>query len=138
MERLIVPGNLEALAQVRDFVKRAAQKADLDKQTVYRLVLAVDEMVANIVIHGYQEVGLSGDVSVTSQIANGALSVTLDDTALQYNPLERLDPVDLEAPLEERQIGGLGVFLAKRGVDQLSYEYVNGHNRNSFVVQLTD
>lgn len=133
-----MPGNLEALAQVRDFVKRAAQKADLDKQTVYRLVLAVDEMVANIVIHGYQEVGLSGDVSVTSQIANGALSVTLDDTALQYNPLERLDPVDLEAPLEERQIGGLGVFLAKRGVDQLSYEYVNGHNRNSFVVQLTD
>ena len=133
-----MPGNLESLARVRDFVKRVSQQAGLDKQNTYRLMLAVDEMVANIIIHGYQEAGLSGEIDVTAQVADGEFSITLDDTAVPYDPLERQDPIDLDTPLEERQIGGLGVFLAKRGGDQLLHEYVNGHNKNSFVVQLAD
>lgn len=136
MESLTLPGSLESLSKVRDFVKQASKQAGLDKQSAYRLMLGVDEVVANIVLHGYQEAGLSGDVEVSAHIDDDALSITLIDSAQPYNPLDKPDPIDLDAPIEERQIGGLGVFLAKRGVDRLVYDFVDGHNRNRFIVKI--
>ena len=136
MESLTLPGSLESLSKVRDFVKQASKQAGLDKQSAYRLMLGVDEVVANIVLHGYQEAGLSGDVQVSAHIDDGALFITLVDSAQPYNPLEKPDPIDLDAPLEDRQVGGLGIFLAKRGVDRLIYDVVDGHNRNRFIVKI--
>ena len=53
-----------------------------------------------------------------------------------YDPLERPEPDDLDAPLAERQMGGLGVFLALQNIDEYRYEYADEQNRNIFVVYL--
>lgn len=133
---VVVPGTLESLGPIREFVKGVASEAGLDAKRSYRLQLAVDEISSNIVIHGYQEHDLTGDVEVTAEVDDDKLVITLVDSATPYNPLDRPDPDDLDAPLENRMIGGLGVFLAIKNVDEFLYRFVDGCNHNIFVVKL--
>ena len=137
-DTLTVPDSLDSLKPVRDFVKHAAEAAGLEKKSAYRLVLAVDEIVANIILHGYQEAGLSGTVTVERDVQADHLRIDIYDNAAPYNPHEREDPDHLEKPLEDRPIGGLGVFLARKGTDHMRYEYVGGRNHNTFIVQRTE
>ena len=133
---VVVPGTLGSLGPIREFVKEAAAEAGLDSKRTYRLQLAVDEISSNIVIHGYEEHGLTGDVEVRAEIGPDSLTITLIDSAVAYNPLNRPQPEDLDAPLENRMIGGLGVYLAIKNVDEFLYRYVDGCNQNIFVVKV--
>ena len=63
-----------------------------------------------------------------------ALTITLEDSSGPFDPRAFADPDHIYKPIEERPIGGLGVFLSKNNVDRFDYEYVNGHNRNIFVI----
>jgi anti-sigma regulatory factor (Ser/Thr protein kinase) len=138
MPTLTVPGELSSLAPIAEFVLQQAHAANLDKRATYQLRLAVDEIATNIVVHGYEENGRTGEIVVTAARDHRALVITLDDTAPPYDPLDR-DVAGVEAdfdkPLEERQIGGLGVYFAMHAVDEFRYEYKDGKNRNTFVVQ---
>jgi serine/threonine-protein kinase RsbW len=137
MKPLIVPGTLASLALVREYVRAAAAAAGLDRKHSYRLELAVDEIATNIVNHGYLEAGLSGDVEVRSRITARTLTITLSDTAMPFDPGHLKRPEQIDLPMAERPIGGLGVFLAMENVDEFRYEHVDGHNRNIFVVKRT-
>jgi anti-sigma regulatory factor (Ser/Thr protein kinase) len=134
---VVVPGTLDSLGPIREFVKEVASEAGLDAKRSYRLQLAVDEISSNIVIHGYQEHDLTGEVAVRAEIDDQALTITLIDSAAPYNPLNRAEPNDLDAPLENRVIGGLGVYLAIRNVDEFLYRDDDGRNHNIFVVRRT-
>jgi serine/threonine-protein kinase RsbW len=137
VEPLTVDGKLESLSAIAQYVMTAAAAAGLDKKAAYRLRLAVDEIATNIILHGYEEAGLTGEVEISAEIADHHLKLMLEDGAIAFNPtLKNGAPQDLNRPLEERPIGGLGVFLALDGVDRFAYEYVNGHNRNILVVNL--
>ena len=135
MEALTLPGTLDALKAIREYVFAAADASGLDKKRAYRLGLAVDEIATNIITHGYVEAGREGMIVVEAQISDDTLIIILQDTGVPYNPLLQRTPAGLDAPLEDRQIGGLGVFLAFRNVDRFDYEFVNGCNRNLFVMK---
>ena len=134
MKFLTVPGTLESLSLIRDYVRAAAARAGLDKKRTYSLELAVDEIATNIVNHGYQEAGRVGDVVVRATIEANELTIVLEDTAVPFDPRRLRRPIQIDLPLAERPIGGLGVFLAMENVDEFDYEYEDGHNRNIFVV----
>ena len=129
-----VPGTLDSLDAIADYVEAAAAKAGLDRKATYRLRMAVDEIVTNIVTHGYGESGLEGNVSLWVDTTETALTISIEDTAVPYDPLEKEMPTDLDEPLEKREMGGLGVYLAMQNVDQFLYEFVEGRNRNILVV----
>jgi len=135
MQCLTLPGNLDSLRPLRDFVRSAAGSAGLEKSAAYRLGLAVDEVATNIVTHGYNEAGLAGAIKVWSEIDADALRIYLEDTGAPYDPVEFRAPVSISRPLEERTEGGLGVFLAMQGVDDLQYGNSAGKNRHTFVVR---
>jgi serine/threonine-protein kinase RsbW len=134
MEPLIVEGKLDSLGAIAQYVMKSATEAGLDKKAAYRLRLAVDEIATNIIIHGYEEAGLEGDVSIGAKIDEHSLTISLEDSAIPYDPKIRDKPEDLDRHIEHRQVGGLGVYLALDGVDQFLYEYVGDRNRNIFVV----
>lgn len=134
-EVLTVPGNLDALETIANYVLHAAGQAGLDRKSAYRLRLAVDEIATNIVTHGYEEAGLEGPIWVQATMQPQALTIVLEDEAPEYDPLNTPTPEDLDAPIEERQIGGLGVYLTLRGVDEFHYERASGRNRNVFTMQ---
>lgn len=134
MTPLDLPGRLESLDQVAEFVQAAATEAGLDAKTAYRLQLAVDEVATNVVTHAYQEKGIAGQLHLSTEIDAAALRLHLEDTGEPYDPTTRPDPTNLDRPLEEREIGGLGLFLARRSVDELRYERRGDRNRMTFVL----
>lgn len=134
MEPLTVPGTLESLGEIADYVKAAANSAGLDKKSSYRLRLAVDEIATNIITHGYVEAGGEGNLALQAEIDEQELTIVIEDTGIAYE-LQRQPPDSLDSPLEERQIGGLGVYLAIQNVDKFFYERVEDRNRHTFIVQ---
>src|SRR5688572_26064921 len=100
MERLTLPGTLDALPRIAAYVKAAAASAGLDKKATYCLRQAVDEVATNIIVHGYDEAGLSGDIVVDSRLEHGRLVVVLEDSARPYDPRTQPPPDDLDRPLE--------------------------------------
>jgi len=136
MEPLCVPASLESLDEIRRYVTTMAQDAGLSKSATYRLHLAVDEIATNIVTYGYERAGLSGDITVSGTVTEQAVTITVRDAAAAFDPRshELPDEDDLAVPLDEREIGGLGIFLAVNGVDQFSYERDGDHNLTSFTM----
>ena len=136
MDPLILPGQLESLSVIGRYVAAAAATAGLGREATYKLRLAVDEIATNAVVHGYQEAGIDGPVAVSATIDERSLLIAVEDTARPFDPtvMTLPDEEELDLPLEERSIGGLGVMLAREGVDDLRYERVDGRNRTIIVV----
>lgn len=134
MQTLTLPGTLDSLKPIREYVLMAAEEAGLENKAAYRLALAVDEIATNVIMHAYEEAGLEGDIGLVIDLNDKDLRVILEDVGERFNPNERGEPDHLSATLEERPIGGLGVYLALRGVDRFEYEFLEGKNRNIFVM----
>ncbi len=134
METLTVPGNLDSLEPIRGYIKQAAAAANLEKKSTYRLILAVDEIATNIILHGYEEANLSGEITLIADIASDKLRITLVDSAIPYNPTLQAAPPDLGFEIEDRAIGGLGVYLTLKSLDGFEYEYKNNQNHNIFIM----
>jgi serine/threonine-protein kinase RsbW len=135
MEPLTVTGSLDSLSAIRAYVDRAAAEAGLDRRAAYRLRLAVDEIATNIVNYGYERANRSGDILVRATLDEAWLTVALEDSGVPYDPTAHALPSDLDAPLADRPIGGLGIFLTQIGVDDFRYEHRDGHNVNAFVMR---
>jgi len=137
LTRLNVTANLDSLSIIGQFIVDAAECAGLDKRKTYNLRLAVDEIATNIIMHGHEEAGLTGDIEISKEIHDDALIITLEDSGIAFDPRTMDMPTeeDLSTPLEDRAIGGLGIYLTINGVDRFDYERVNNHNRNIFEVK---
>ena len=137
MPTLTLPGELSSLEAIADLVVDQARVARLDKRASYQLQLAVDELATNIIVHGYQEAGLTGNITLSVDVTDESLVVVLEDSAVPYDP--RRHDVDrvaagFQTPLHEREIGGLGVYFVMQAVDEFRYEWLAGKNRNTLVV----
>jgi len=120
VKALTVAGRFDSLRLVSEFVTRAAQDAALDESEVYAVDMAVDEACANIIGHAYGGEG-RGDIEITCRIGEDGLTVVLRDRGRPFDPTKVPHP-DLEAPLEGREEGGLGMFLMRRLMDRVEYE----------------
>ena len=134
MEPMTLPASLDSLSPLRQYVEDAASVAGLGEDATYKLKLTVDEIATNIILYGYEESGLSGDIKIVGEVVGNKLRVTLVDTAPEFDSRKRKlpDEDELSKPLEERQIGGLGIFLTMRDVDVFDYKREGGRNYNIF------
>jgi serine/threonine-protein kinase RsbW len=136
MDPLTVEARLEALSAIGAYIREAAAQAGLDSRSAYRLRLAVDEVATNVIVHG-RPLEHSGDdkIMLTAEIDDGTLTITLEDAGPPFDPSGHpWEAESINKPLEERPIGGLGVFLALKGVDEYQYERVGVRNRSKFIV----
>lgn len=138
MSQHSIPASLAALSDIRRLVTQACQTTGLSEDATYRLALAVDEIATNIITHGYEEQGMTGDIVVSTEQTDRRLIVILEDTGVAFDPRDQSMPTaeDLERPLDDREIGGLGIFLALAGVDRFDYQRSSNVNRNIFEMNL--
>jgi anti-sigma regulatory factor (Ser/Thr protein kinase) len=138
METRTLRAVLESLAEIRRYVKEAAERVGIEEARAYQLQLAVDEIATNIILYGYKDAGASAVISIGSEMNGGALVITLKDQAPAFDPrtMQMPEAEDLAKPLEERRIGGLGIFLAVQGVDRFDYRREDGSNVNVFEVRI--
>lgn len=140
MDKLSVPAELASLKEIRQYAKEAAARAGIDQDRAYALQLAVDDIATNIISHGYRHAGSSAEISIGGEIRGDTLVITLEDHAPPFDPrtIRLPNAEDLAKPLEERPIGGLGIFLAIQGVDRFDYRREGGRNFNIFEVKIRD
>jgi anti-sigma regulatory factor (Ser/Thr protein kinase) len=133
---LIVPGRLDSLKPIRDYVMNASALAGLDKVFSNRLRLAVDEIVTNAIVHGYEESGTQGDIRIEASLDDKQLIIVVEDTGPHYDPTQHDMPTEeyLQTPLDTRDIGGLGIYLTVNSTDEFHFERIGNRNRNIFVM----
>lgn len=116
--------NLDAVLQ---FVDEQLEEAGCSMKTQMQIDLAVEEIFVNIANYAYDpEIG-PATVRVEVEPDGSAVSITFIDHGVPYDPLAKADP-DVSLSAEDRKIGGLGIFLVKKSMDDIKYEYVNGSN----------
>ncbi len=114
------------LTRLAEEITRLGTEHQLPEAVIFHLNLALEEVVSNIIRHGYGERG-DGEVSLAIHLAPEAIGVTVEDDGVPFNPLQVPEP-DLKAPLEEREVGGLGVYLVRQLMDELDYRAEKGRN----------
>jgi anti-anti-sigma factor len=124
--RLIIPGTLDRVPEVCEFVVEAATAAGLDDRALYHCQMAVDEWCTNIVEHGFGH-GKRGRIEVVCAQRGTQFYITINDDSPAFNPTT-LSEVDPSKPLEEREPGGLGWFFIRKVMDQVKYEFKEGRN----------
>ena len=122
--------NMEA---VNDFI-HAQLPEDCAQGVLYQIDLAVEEIYVNIAHYAYAPA--QGTVEILCTVDEGILTVRFKDSGKSFDPIAKPDP-DITLSAEERQIGGLGIFLTKKFMDSVSYEYADGHNVLTFTKTLT-
>lgn len=127
MKELNISATVENIAAVTAFVDEQLEELDCPMKTQLQVDVAIDELFGNIAHYAYNpEVGAA---TVRVEVTDDPLSVviTFIDNGVPYDPLAKADP-DVTLSAEERQIGGLGIYMVKKSMDDVSYEYKNGQN----------
>jgi serine/threonine-protein kinase RsbW len=112
----------EGLGEIRSAVQRVSEQRPLGDEVRDALALALEEVVANVFGHG-----AGGEVSLRIVCDNSEITAEVVDSGPAFDPLAAADP-DIDAGIEERPLGGLGVFLARTLMDRVHYRRSERHN----------
>ena len=121
MESLTLPATLDSLALISEFITDATTRVGLDEHAAWQVQLAVDEAATNIIQHGYDP-DVPGQIELNWQVEGDRLMVSLRDTGRRFNPDDVPAP-DITSPLEERQAGGLGLYLMGQLMDAVEFTF---------------
>jgi len=116
---LILRNHVSEIARLVERLERFGHEAGLPDDVTFRLTLALDEIVSNVIRHGFDDAGEHA-IAVTLDIAGGTITATVVDDGSPFDPLDAPAP-DLDAPLEERRPGGLGIHLVRTTMDDVRY-----------------
>lgn len=114
------PGQFDSLAVIGEFVTLAAEDAGLNERAAYAVQMAVDEACSNIIEHAYGGEG-RGVIECTCRIDDDGLTIVLRDYGCFFDPTRVPDP-NLQAGLEDRSNGGLGLYFMRRLMDEVHFE----------------
>jgi serine/threonine-protein kinase RsbW len=131
---LSIPADVRRLAEVRQFIRDQASHLGAGPEVTNDVVLAVDELTTNSIIHGYR--GTPGVVEVGVGKEGGSMVVWLRDQAPAFDPNSYPEP-DTSLPLGRRPTGGMGIHLSRGASDQLRYRRTGDSNELTIVMRLT-
>ena len=127
MKELELEALTDNLPQVISFVDEQLEAADCPMKIQMQIDIAVEEIFVNIAHYAYNPDVGTAKVRVEMLGEPPAVDITFIDNGIPYDPLAKADP-DVTLSAEERQIGGLGIFMVKKSMDDVKYEYLDGHN----------
>lgn len=127
MKELTLDATIENVTAVTSFVDEQLERLGCPPESQAQIDVAIDELFSNIAYYAYNPE--TGPATVRVEVLEEPLSVeiTFIDSGVAYNPLAKDDP-DLSLSADEREIGGLGIFIVKNSMDDVAYEYKDGKN----------
>ena len=127
MKELTLKATLESLPEVTSFIEEQLEALDCPMKAMMQIDVAIDEMFGNIVRYAYAPG--TGDATVRFDFdeQTRTASVIFLDQGVPFNPLENAAP-DVTLSAEEREIGGLGIFLVRKTMDAVEYQRADGFN----------
>ena len=139
MKERIIRASKENCSLAIDFVLSFLEENQCDSPMIRMQVeLAIEEIFVNIASYAYPSPD-SGDVTITADVSGEQkeLTVVFQDGGTPFDPLAKEDP-DITLPIEQRRIGGLGIFLVKDNMDDVTYRYADGKNILTIKKRLID
>ena len=127
MRELTLPATVENIETVTDFVNEYLDEVGCPMKVQMQVAVVIDEIFSNIAHYAYAPSVGDVTVSVAANKETKVLMLSFADRGVAYNPLVKEDP-DVTLSAEERQIGGMGIFMVKKLMDDITYEYVEGRN----------
>lgn len=124
---LKIAGLYKNLVAITDFVTEWARAARLNDRAVYAVQMSVDEACSNIIEHAYNGEG-NGEIHLRCDPIDAGLQVTIVDSGRSFNP-ELIEAPNLNAPLEGWGEGGLGLFLMRQLMDEVTFSFEEGRNQ---------
>lgn len=124
-DSLTLKAERASLETVTDFVDRFMENCGYNEKFQMQMDIVVEEIYVNVCDYAYPDG--TGDVTVDIAAEPEKLTLTFTDKGFEYNPLEKEDP-DITLSAEEREIGGLGVFMVKQIMDEVTYRRLDGKN----------
>ena len=131
---LTLTNDLSELARIADEIEAYGASHGWPARWITNLNISLDELITNIVSYGYED-SEEHEIRVTLTNRDGALVTVLEDDGIAFDPFTAAPEPDLDASVEERRIGGLGVYFVKTLMDAVTYERIDNLNRVTLVQQ---
>ena len=127
MKEMTIPATVENIEKVTEFVNSQLEDIDCPLKAQMQIDIAIDELFGNIAHYAYNPE--TGPATVRIEVTEAPISViiTFIDHGVPYDPLKKDDP-DITLSTDDREIGGLGIFMVKKTMDEIAYEYKDGQN----------
>ena len=133
-DKLKIKATVDNLKDVSEFIEERMNAKDPSPKTSMQIMVAVEELYVNIAHYAYDSDGGEAEITVDFD-GDDNMIISFADWGKPYDPLARQDP-DVTLGAEERQIGGLGVYMVKKSMDKFEYRYEDGKNISTIVKKL--
>ena len=127
MKELTIDATVDNIPAVTDFVNEQLETHGCSMKALTQIDIAIDELFGNIAHYAYGSNAGSATVRVEITEAPPSAVITFIDGGVPYDPLKKADP-DTSLSADERQLGGLGIYMVKKSMDAVEYEYKDGQN----------
>ncbi len=132
-KELTVKSTAENLAVIRDFVKSAAEDRGFSQTAIDKIILAVDEACSNIIRHAYKN-SPDGDIIVKVKSSDEKLTVEITDYGVDFDSTQIPEP-DIKKYYRQHKVGGLGIYLMRKLMDEVKYNSVAGKKNQVVLVK---
>ena len=128
MSGLIIKAETQQLDQVLAYADEILESIDCPMKVQMQIDIAIEEIFVNIANYAYPDSEGNAEIIVTPDEDSQGVRIVFEDEGIPYDPLKNEDP-DITLSADDRPIGGLGIFMVKKTMNDISYEYVDGKNR---------
>jgi serine/threonine-protein kinase RsbW len=125
MSRISFAAKIENLEAMFQFIRKAAQAQGFDEKKISQIQLAAEEALVNVINYAYP--GKSGDLEIDCNNKESSLEIVISDSGIPFDPLSLPEP-DIHSPMEKREIGGLGIFMLRKIMDEVKYKREDNRN----------
>ena len=125
-KELIIKNNLQELERVSAFVEGIVEELKLGQDMLCELQLVMEEMVVNVISYAYPE-GTVADITLIAESDGTELTFVISDKGKEFDPTQQED-ADMSINPAEREIGGMGIFIVKNIMNEVTYQRLEGHN----------
>jgi len=125
--KIEIINKIENLSSVLELIEEYLTDNNIDMGSIFQFNLSIDEFITNIINYAYNDV-MEHIIIIEVNIDNNIINAEIIDDGVEFDPLKSKTP-DTDLALEDRQIGGLGIHLAKNFLDSITYERISNQNR---------
>lgn len=127
MDKLELDATIENLPKVLEFIDSKLEELECSMKIQMQIDVSVEELFVNIANYAYKDGVGKAEIHIDATENPKSIEITLIDAGVPYDPLAKEDP-DITLSAEERSIGGLGIFMVKKNMDDVTYQYLDGKN----------
>jgi len=126
--KLVIKNNVSELEKVNIFVEEIASELKIPNNIIFNINLVLEEIISNIIFYAFDD-NSNHEILIEAKLIDNDLQILIEDDGKAFNLLEAPPPTDLDAGIEDRNIGGLGIHFAKTLMDNIDYKRENNKNK---------